>query len=459
MGLFGGDLGQMKELLEKIMAARGVLPVHELVRRIHEGDASKWHNAVTTAEAIVTAHEEASERSRRMLQALESSWTGEGADAAARKIRIGEKAARKSAEVYAANARVYTDNAYMFDSIKQQLPQIPENPPERDVVDVLTPWDTDTERQINQYKADVERAQQLYQTYEQTMQAAQQSVVKDFGSLEAFDGELGTIERDESGTGKDGSGKDPSTGLLRFDEPSSRSGSPSSGQPMTGGPSSSHGYPTPHPPSTSQYNSGTSTSGYVAPDVSRPAAAAPNYSTPSFNPSAFGPGGSNSSHSTTFGPGGTPVGFGPGAGGPNTTGSTGGGRFSSPGGGAGGGRFSAPGAGGARGMPGGGAAVGGPGALGAGRGVGAMPFGPAGGGGGPAAGVTGGAAGAAGGRGAMPMGAMGGAGGRGGQGGDDSEHQRQYVQSTDEAFALTEKGEVLRDPNTGNIVTPPTIGG
>jgi hypothetical protein len=57
------------------------------------------------------------------------------------------------------------------------------------------------------------------------------------------------------------------------------------------------------------------------------------------------------------------------------------------------------------------------------------------------------------------MGAMGGAGaGRGGQGGDE-EHQRQYVQATDEAFALTENGEVLRDPTTGNVVAPPTIGG
>jgi len=58
----------------------------------------------------------------------------------------------------------------------------------------------------------------------------------------------------------------------------------------------------------------------------------------------------------------------------------------------------------------------------------------------------------------MPMGAMGGA-GRGGQGGDDQEHQRQYVQATDEAFQLTEDGQVLRDPNTGHVITPPTIGG
>ena len=329
------------------------------------------------------------------------------------------------------------------------------NPPERGVVDVLTPWDTDTEDQINQHKADVERARQIYQGYEQAMQSAQQGVVKDFGSLGTFDGDLGAIERDKSGTVKDAG-----TGIRTFDEPtsSSRSGAPSSSQPVTtGGPTSTQGYPTPHLPSSPQPDSRTSASGFAPSDVSRPAAAAPNYTTPGFNPpnTGFGQGGGNSSyHPPGFGPIGRPGGFGP-AGGPPA---------------GGGGRFPVPGVGaGANGMPRGGAAVGGAvggaggavggaggtGAPGSGRATGTAPFGPAGGG--PAA--AGGAAGAAGGRGAMPMGAMGGAAGRGGQGGGDEEHQRQYVQATDEAFALTENGEVLRDPVTGNLVAPPTIGG
>ncbi|MGW9309874.1 hypothetical protein ACWGPQ_17910 [Saccharomonospora azurea] len=425
---------------------------------MHEGDASKWHEAASKADAIVNAHHEASDRSRRMLQVLESSWTGAGADAAANKIRMGAQATQTSAEVYASNARVYTDGAHTFDTIKRELPPVAEKPPERDVIDVLTPWDTDTEDQINQHKADVERARQIYQSYEQTMQSAQQHVVTDFGSLDTFDGELGKIERDKSSAAKDAG-----TGIRTFDEPtSSRSSSPSSSQPVTtGGPMSTSGptagptpgYSTPHLTGSPQPSSSTSASGYVTPDIGRPAAAAPNYSTPpSFGPGTnVGPGGNNPYHAPTFGPGGTPVRFGPGAGGgPGSAGPAGGG-----------GRFSAPGmggmGGGAKGMPGGGPAPGGPGAPGVGRTVGAAPFGPAGGG--PVAGgVAGGAAGAAGARGGMPMGAMGGA-GRGGQGGGDEEHQRQYVQSTDEAFALTEDGEALRDPVTGNIVAPPTIGG
>jgi hypothetical protein len=53
---------------------------------------------------------------------------------------------------------------------------------------------------------------------------------------------------------------------------------------------------------------------------------------------------------------------------------------------------------------------------------------------------------------------MGGAGaGRGGQGGEDDEHQRQFVQDTDEVFSLADD-EILRDPVTGEVVAPPTIG-
>lgn len=55
------------------------------------------------------------------------------------------------------------------------------------------------------------------------------------------------------------------------------------------------------------------------------------------------------------------------------------------------------------------------------------------------------------------MGAMGAPGGRG-QGAEDSEHQRNYIEDTDEAFSFGEDDEEWRDPETGHIVTPPTIG-
>ena len=470
MGLFDGVGKTLQKNLNDIMASRGMVPLHELVRRIHEGDSSKWHEAATKANSVVEAHQDASERSMKMLQVLESSWTGEGADAAAEKIRAGAKATEMAAAVYAANARRYTDSAYTFDNVKQQLPPIPETPPERDFIDVLTPWDTDNEKQVNQYKADVQRARQIYDGYEQAMRSAQQGVVQDFGRFDSFDTgdrELGTIERSESRQAESSG-----TGVKTFHEPgpSVSAGAPVSGgaptpSPISGGAVPSGSAPSlqsPTPVASSQPNGSTSLSGYVPPDVNRPT---PGYSPPNLNPTTgFGPGsgGGGTSNTPGFGPVGTTGGFGPAGGGSSTVGGLRG-RLPGPGlggvpGGIGPGGAGGAAGGGAGGATGGGAGGAAPGA-GMGRGTGAVPFGPSGGGGPVAAGgPAGGASSAAAGRGAMPMGAMGGA-GRGGQGGDDQEHQRQYVQATDEAFQLIEDGQVLRDPNTGHVITPPTIGG
>lgn len=92
---------------------------------------------------------------------------------------------------------------------------------------------------------------------------------------------------------------------------------------------------------------------------------------------------------------------------------------------------------------------------GPGRGSGAAPFGTSATPGQGA--VRPGAAGAVGRGGVAPMGAMGAPGGRG-QGAEDSEHQRNYIEDTDEAFSFGEDDEEWRDPETGHIVTPPTIG-
>ncbi|SFQ65211.1 hypothetical protein SAMN05421810_111190 [Amycolatopsis arida] len=40
----------------------------------------------------------------------------------------------------------------------------------------------------------------------------------------------------------------------------------------------------------------------------------------------------------------------------------------------------------------------------------------------------------------------------------DSDHQRKYVQPSDEHFVLVTDGEKPRDPETGMAVTPPTLG-
>lgn len=433
MGLFSIDDAAMAEIVRRVVAGQGIVPIPELVRRVHQGDSSQWHEAVTKADGLVQGHNDTGDRGARMLQTLESSWTGDGADAAAGKIRGGVKAAQLSSEVYGSNARHYTDNAYAFESLKTQLTPMAEQAPERSTWDTLTPWDTDQEDQINRYRAQLEQNRQTYQAYEQAVKSSQAGVQHDYGDLSSLNGDFGDIKI-EQGASKN------STDNTTFDEP--RAGQPTGGVP---GSSTSHlgaGGSQSAPTTTSGWQPGgsTSPSGYPAPNVTAPAASAPSHSPVT----GFGPGSGGNNHPSVpgLGQGGTALGLGPTSGGSTTTG----GRFSAPGTGAGG-----SGSGNAGGRLGGGGSGGAPGNLGAGKGSGAGTFGPGGQSPGSAAG---GGAGARGG-----MGAMGGAGAGRGKGSEDEEHKRQYVQDSDEPFKLNETGEVLRDPDTGNVVTPPTIGG
>ncbi|MBK1788515.1 hypothetical protein [Prauserella cavernicola] len=454
MGLFGNQAAATGVMWE-LLAEQGIMPLPELVRRVHQGDSARWHEAAQQANGLVTGHDDAGDRGTRMLRGLESAWTGDGAEAAADKIRAGLKATQTSSEVYGANARQYTDSAHAFDNVRSQLTAMDDQAPERSAWDNLTPWDTDQEDKINQYKAQLEQNRQTYQAYEQTMKSSQQGVQKDFGSLGPLDGGLGKIDFGTGTTGKESSG----TGVITFNEsggqqqaqPGGSSVTPagpggSGGQVNTGG---SQNFAS-NLPAASQPDDSTSAAGYTPPGGTGPGGYSPNVQTPGYQP--------GSGQGSNFGSGNAyaPPGFGP-------PGGAAGGRFSGPGaGGASGGSVggvgsgSGSGSGGAAGRVGSGGIPGGAaGGLGAGKGTGAAPFGP----GGQAGGAVGGSAGGSGGaRGMGGMGAMGGGAGRG-RGSDDEEHQRQYVQDTDEAFSLTDDDEPLRDPNTGAVVTPPTIGG
>lgn len=439
------------------------VPMPELVRKVQGGHSGTWQDGGRQADVLARTHDEISDRGLKALAVLESSWTGGGADAARAKLTPALKATVSASAAYQANARTVTDSAYAFDGLKSSLVPMPEAAPSRNAWDTLTPWDTDTEDQINQFRQLEEQNRQAYQAYERNMQASAQQLRRDYGTLDALDGD---ITLDQPGD-THGVATPKDSGTITFDEHGSSRGSVSSLAGTPSGIGSSVGTPsaiagpmgtvsgtvpdftsTPRPISES-----TSASSYQPPDPSlnRPAA---------YQPSTFGSGGGQNATTgapwTAGGLGRIPAqstgGFGP----------TGGRTGMPAGGGSAAGRINTPGLGGMSGSGSAGGAGGtgsGAGVAGPGRGSGAAPLGAGGTAGAqqPAAGSrTGG--GAAAGRGAMPMGAMGGA-GRGGQGGDDSEHRNNYVQATDEAFALTDGDEALRDPETGHVVTPPTIGG
>ncbi|MEY7970978.1 hypothetical protein AB8O38_03130 [Saccharomonospora xinjiangensis] len=438
----------------------GGVAIPELVRRVLAGNSAEWHGGAACAGELSTEHAQVSDRGRRALTRLESAWTGSGADAARDRIMPAVEATYQASSTYESNARTLTDTAGAFDRLKSEVVPMPDQPPTRGLWDSITPWDTDTEDEINRYRELEQQNRRVYEAYEQYTRSASGQVINDYGQLDDFDSdvtvkdtrgfersaesELRTLDRrqvtDDTGTrnttadtaekdasrdsgrsaddpADSGQERDAPTGERRGSHEGSGSGDPSparahAGGEFTGGRAGD---------AVTSPTSSTSLSGYQPPADStyRPSAYQPSQFIPAAQPASTG------SQSPLPIAGGAPVG--------------GSGSASGSGVAAGGVR---PGAGPAGGTPG------------AGRGSGAAPFGssPS-----PAQGMNRpGAGGPAGRAGSAPMGAMGGAGGRG-QGAEDSEHQRNYVQDTDEAFSFDGDDE-LRDPQTGQMIMPPTIG-
>ncbi|WP_020664070.1 hypothetical protein [Amycolatopsis benzoatilytica] len=428
--LYHGNLGDnavpAPELVAKILASQG---------------AQSWHQGAQQATQLAGKHDEAGARVQQLSAGLESAWTGGGADAAQARIRPFADATTAAASTYTGNGQNLTDLAHGFDAMKQSLQPMPGAPPHKNVWDEVTPWDTDTEDQINQYNKTAQENLDRYHGYTQHAQTSGQTLATDYGQLSAFDGDVtlskpgtnstggpddrhGTDSRSRSGFGPADTGGGPSSAFTPS-YPGSTGSTPS-------GPGSGGHVPTYQPPNQpvgAGSGDGTTAAGWTPPDLSRSTGPGAGWVPSPSIPGGGGTGGGNSWSPGVAGGFGPTGGFG-----------SGGGAFESGGGAGTGGR-----GGSAAGRLGGGAGTGGAaeGAEGAaGRGSSAA-----------------GARGAAGSRGGAGMGGMGAGGGKG-KGEEDKEHQRKYLLEDDSAFDLVDDEDGrLRDPRTGLPPTPPTIGG
>lgn len=429
------------------------VPAPVIVQQVQQGPGtSSWDSGSATVQKMIQEHNQNSDDAQQITTMLESVWTGDGADAARARLRPLSDASSTSAQAYVVNGQKLVDTTHGYNDMKIALQAMPPTPPHKNLWDQGTPWDTDTEKQINAYNAAANHNVERYQKYADQAKTNGQGLNSNYGQVAGFDGQnlkidsggdhvtgkTGSHERSYRRSDSGGPGSEPGTGL--------GSGSGTVGGPGTGGVgasgvngpgtvggsgwgSGSAGGVTAPPPSPppGDYD-GTSTSGWTPPSVDRVGVSpwTPPMSTPT--PTSLGTGGGSDSS------GWTPGAFGP-LGGASEAGAGGrsGGIAARLGGGAGAGA-------GAGARTGAGAGVG-AGEEGAGRG---------------AAGAAG--KGAAGAKGSPGMGGM--AGGGKGKGEEDKEHQRKYGIDDDSAFSLVdENGERALDPRTGLPPTPPTIGG
>ncbi|MBB4689692.1 hypothetical protein [Amycolatopsis jiangsuensis] len=405
------------ELVQKILASKG---------------ATEWHQGAASLGEIAKDHDEASSDVQKLSTGLESTWTGGGADAAQARIRPLADASSAAAQTYTSNGQNLTDLAHGFDEMKAALQPMPNTPPHKNFFDSASPWDTDTEDQINNYNKMAQENLDRYNGYSKQAQTSGQGLKTDYGQLGTFDGDVSITPQEPASTHSQHTSTGGANGHSSARSDLTSTGGAAHTPPAGGSVPDVHTPPPASSPPGGNSGSGaqsggggTETAGYVPPSLpdTRPGSMPP-LPVPGSSP---GSGGGGSSWS---GGGFVPGGFG-GAGGSS----------SGPG----------AGVGGATGrMPSGGSG----GGARSGAGVGAGEEGAVRGSGGPTAGR-----GATGGRGGAGMGGMGAAGGRG-KDEEDKEHQRKYGVDDDSAFSLTDDdGGRLVDPRTGLPPTPPTIGG
>ncbi|MFF4599452.1 hypothetical protein [Amycolatopsis sp. NPDC001319] len=373
----------------------------ELVRRVRGGaglGSLGEAQHISMSQASVQQGIEADTQS--IVSRLESAWSGQSGDAARGGLRPLADAATASSTALGTSQNTLTDQAHAFQSTRDSLQEVSDSPPERGLVDVVTPWDTDVEDQINSRNAAIDRNNQIYQSFTSTSDGHAQRMPNDYGQLSDAQGDF-TVDTPSAATNQHATNAQHST----F-QPRGSSGDIDGGVSQPG----RHGTPVTSPSWQSSPSSGGAGSSNYAqlPAAQVPGGDGTNTAgfVPSADPTAGGlRGGGDATRFTPGGPGGGSSfgpGSGPGSGGPGFGGPGFAGGFTS--GGPGSGESGAGGRG--AGMPGAGSRSGD--LAGPGRSTGAGRFGPAEE---TSAGRSGGT-GAAGSRGAngMPMGAGGGKG-------------------------------------------------
>ncbi|WP_406640188.1 hypothetical protein [Amycolatopsis sp. WGS_07] len=395
------------------------MPIEDIVKAVQASDPSGWHEGTAAARELAAEQEMLSQDLSGTLTKLESSWTGEGADLVAERLRKVRASMVDAHQAFSANENTHSTGIALHENLRNQLTSIPPAPT-GDLAPTVGLMNADVLSQFAEHGSAQQKNLETYEKFTSDSQGNTQQLKVDYGKIGAYDGGDLTIQQQH-----------PDTATKPSPDPSHRS--PAAPGPTSGPGAAYHGSP-PHtspvtngPEYSAPGNDHTSTSGYTPPPASGSTVDNP-WRGGTKTPPIPGPG-------NDFGI--TPIA------GPDVSGRSGGisERLGSPGR-----TGSVPGKLGDSGRPGSGGTSGRPGG-GSGR---------FGGEAGPRTGE--GAAsrvsaerGATGGKGTPGAVAPG---GQRGKGEEDEEHQRKYVLDVD---LFAEDGTAV-DPETGMRPTPPTLG-
>jgi hypothetical protein len=128
------------------------VPMPEVIQKVVAGSSGTWHEGVIQGRKLADRHAEISTEITAIAADLEAAWTGSAADAAKARIKPFADVTATAAQSFTDNSANLSNLAHSFDSVQaafraQPLP----SRPDKGFLDVVTPWDTDTEAKINAY--------------------------------------------------------------------------------------------------------------------------------------------------------------------------------------------------------------------------------------------------------------------------------------------------------------------
>lgn len=163
------------------------IPISEVVTQVKNGDSRAWHEGADHADKLAREHEEISARAVKLGATIAANWRGEAADLAVGRVQPLADVSSIAAESFRANGRNLKDIAHTFDTLKHSMNSMPPRP-DKSFYDVITPWDTETEKRIHEYNVIAKQNLDRYDAYARQTRSSAQGLQHDYGHVGTLNG-------------------------------------------------------------------------------------------------------------------------------------------------------------------------------------------------------------------------------------------------------------------------------
>ncbi|WP_410655220.1 hypothetical protein [Amycolatopsis sp. lyj-112] len=174
----------MMAYLQKLQAEGKLIVPADLVRMVKTGPGTASLGEAQRAGALQAQEQQGIEADTLAAVArLENAWSGQGGDAARAGLRPLAQAATEASAALHNSQNTLADQDHAFQATRDSMVEISATPPQRNVLDVASPWDTDTEIQLNERNAAIQRNNEIYNSFTRTSDGHAQAMPVQFGQI------------------------------------------------------------------------------------------------------------------------------------------------------------------------------------------------------------------------------------------------------------------------------------